>query len=148
MIEAGTDDLPFQQRLPYGAASALNESLLWPNYVSQPDPFLNNKTTKVRVAEILGGGSVVNGMFYDRGSAADYDAWESLGNSGWGWKGLYPYFKKGTTFHAPPKKTADDFNITWDPSAYVHHHSCLVAPNIKQVRQRPSQPWHCRLPVP
>ncbi|KAF1971169.1 alcohol oxidase [Bimuria novae-zelandiae CBS 107.79] len=118
VIEAGTDDLPFQQRLPYGAASALNESLLWPNYVSEPEPFLNNKIWKVRVAAVLGGGSVVNGMFYDRGSAADYDAWEALGNSGWGWKGLYPYFKKGTTFIPPPRKTAEDFNITWDPAVY------------------------------
>jgi choline dehydrogenase-like flavoprotein len=36
-------------------------------------------------------------MMYDRGSAADYDAWESLGNEGWGWNGLYPFFKKGNT---------------------------------------------------
>lgn len=34
-------------------------------------------------------------MMYDRGSAADYDAWEALGNKGWGWSGIYPYFKKG-----------------------------------------------------
>lgn len=34
-------------------------------------------------------------MMYDRGSAADYDAWEALGNEGWGWDGLYPFFKKG-----------------------------------------------------
>ncbi|KAL5401748.1 hypothetical protein PMIN03_011257 [Paraphaeosphaeria minitans] len=118
VIEAGTDDLPFQQRLPNGALSTLNESLLWPNYVSEPEPFLNNKTWNVRVAEVLGGGSIVNGMFYDRGSAADYNAWEALGNSGWGWKGMYPYFKKGTTFIPPPKATADAFNITWDTSAY------------------------------
>ena len=30
----------------------------------------------------------------NRGSAADYDSWESLGNAGWGWEGLYPYFVK------------------------------------------------------
>jgi len=43
---------------------------------------------------VVGGGTVVNGMFFARGAAADYDAWEQLGNPGWGWDGLLPYFKK------------------------------------------------------
>ncbi|KAF2265372.1 alcohol oxidase [Lojkania enalia] len=118
VIEAGGADDNFQQRLPYGAASALNTSLLWSGYVSDPEPYLGNKTWNVRVAQVLGGGSIVNGMMYDRGSAADYDAWEALGNSGWGWRGIYPYFKKGTTFVPPPANTARDFDITWDPAAY------------------------------
>jgi choline dehydrogenase-like flavoprotein len=42
----------------------------------------------------VGGGTVVNGMFFARGAAADYDAWEQLGNPGWGWEGLLPCFKK------------------------------------------------------
>jgi len=42
----------------------------------------------------VGGGTVVNGMFFARGAAADYDAWEQLGNPGWGWDGLLLYFKK------------------------------------------------------
>jgi choline dehydrogenase-like flavoprotein len=70
------------------------------------------------VAKVLGGGSVINGMVYDRGSAADYDAWEALGNNGWGWKGMEPYFKKGTTFQPPSEKTVEAFNITWDPNTY------------------------------
>ncbi|KAF1933166.1 GMC oxidoreductase [Didymella exigua CBS 183.55] len=118
VIEAGgAYDNP-NVRLPYGATYALNTSLLWTDYVSQPEPALNNKTWNTRVAQVLGGGSVVNGMMYDRGSAADYDAWEALGNKGWGWSGLYPFFKKGTEFIAPPQKLVDEFNITWDPSAY------------------------------
>jgi choline dehydrogenase-like flavoprotein len=103
--------------MPYGATYALNTSLLWSNYVSEPEPALNNKTWNVRVAEVLGGGSVVNGMVYDRGAAADYDAWEALGNKGWGWKGLYPFFKKGTEYIPPPASTAKEFNITYDPNA-------------------------------
>jgi len=43
---------------------------------------------------VVGGGTVVNGMFFARGAAADYDAWEQLGNPGWGWDGLLSYFKK------------------------------------------------------
>jgi choline dehydrogenase-like flavoprotein len=119
VIEAGGADDNFNQRIPYGASYALNTSLLWANYVSDPEPELAGKTWNVRVAEVLGGGSIVNGMMYDRGSAADYDAWEQLGNKGWGWAGMYPYFKKGTKFIPPPQKTAKEFNITWDPKAFV-----------------------------
>jgi choline dehydrogenase-like flavoprotein len=74
-------------------------------------------------------------MMYDRGSAADYDAWEALGNKGWGWSGLYPFLKKGNSYYTdddiiyadisigtefipPPQKLVDEFGISWDPSAY------------------------------
>lgn len=57
-------------------------------------------------------------MVYDRGSAADYDAWEALGNAGWGWSGLEPYFKKGTTYQPATPNVVEDFNITWDASTY------------------------------
>ncbi|KAF1362267.1 FAD/NAD(P)-binding domain-containing protein, partial [Lizonia empirigonia] len=56
-------------------------------------------------------------MAFDRASAADYNAWERLGNPGWGWDGLLPYFKKSTTF-TPPKLTGKDFNITYNASFY------------------------------
>lgn len=42
----------------------------------------------------MGGGSAVNGMFFDRGSREDYDNWAELGNPGWDFEGLLPYFKK------------------------------------------------------
>lgn len=54
---------------------------------------------------MVGGGTVVNGMFFDRGSKADYDLWEQLGNNGWGWNGLEPYFKKSDTYHPPDPAT-------------------------------------------
>ncbi|KAF2011512.1 GMC oxidoreductase [Aaosphaeria arxii CBS 175.79] len=118
VIEAGRADDNPNIRMPYGATYALNTSLLWPNYVSEPETQLANKTWNVRVAEVLGGGSVVNGMVYDRGSAADYNAWEALGNKGWGWNGMLPFFKKGTEYIPAPASTTKEFNITWDPKAY------------------------------
>lgn len=68
------------------------------NYVSVPQPGLLNQTQPVYSAAVVGGGTVINGMFFNRGSAADYDAWEKLGNPGWGWQGILPYFKK-VNFH-------------------------------------------------
>ena len=61
---------------------------------SIPQPGLDNRTSVLYTGAVVGGGTVVNGMFFNRGSAADYDAWERLGNPGWGWKDLLPYFKK------------------------------------------------------
>ena len=63
-------------------------------YISVPQAGLNNRTSLLYTGAVAGGGTVVNGMFFNRGSAADYDAWERLGNPGWGWEGLLPYFKK------------------------------------------------------
>jgi choline dehydrogenase-like flavoprotein len=105
--------------IPYKANDfTASAGLLWNGIKSSPEPALGNATYDVLVAKVLGGGSVINGMVYDRGSAADYDAWESLGNKGWGWKGMEPYFKKGTTFQPPSEATAESFNITWDAQTY------------------------------
>ncbi|TDZ58601.1 Dehydrogenase xptC [Colletotrichum trifolii] len=59
-----------------------------------PQTFLDGKTRNISQGKVIGGGSVMNGMCWTRGSAADFNAWEELGNPGWGWDGLLPYFKK------------------------------------------------------
>lgn len=46
----------------------------------------------------VGGGSLINGMCWTRGGRADYDAWAALGNDGWGWEELLPYFKKSENY--------------------------------------------------
>ncbi|KAL9125404.1 MAG: hypothetical protein Q9217_005389 [Psora testacea] len=64
------------------------------NYQSIPQPGLQGRSSTVYSGAVVGGGTVVNAMFFNRGSKADYDAWEKLGNPGWGWKDLLPYFIK------------------------------------------------------
>lgn len=64
------------------------------NYQSVPQPGLNDRSQPVSSAAVVGGGTVINGLFFNRGSAADYDSWLKLGNPGWGWIDLLPYFKK------------------------------------------------------
>lgn len=59
-----------------------------------PQVYLDGQTRGISQGKVVGGGSARNGMCWTRGSAADFDAWEELGNPGWGWTGLLPYFKK------------------------------------------------------
>jgi choline dehydrogenase-like flavoprotein len=57
-------------------------------------------------------------MLLNRGAAPDYDAWEKLGNPGWGWDGLYPYFIKSSKFDAPNPATVEEFNMTWGEESF------------------------------
>ena len=83
-----------------------------------PQIGINNATLAYPLGAVVGGTSAVNGMVFDRGSKSDYDAWEELGNPGWGWDGLFPYFKKSATYTPPNEETVEKYGFTWDESAY------------------------------
>ncbi|KIM21071.1 GMC oxidoreductase [Serendipita vermifera MAFF 305830] len=86
------------------------------NLTSIPQSAGENRTFFVQAGCVVGGGSAVNGMFFDRGSAGDYNLWRDLGNPGWGWDDLLPYFKKSETFHPPDSATVEDFGVTYNMS--------------------------------
>jgi len=98
-------------------ANSLNTGLMY-DITSAPDANTGGKGRPVYVGNVVGGGSVVNGMAFDRASAADYDAWEQLGNNGWNWNSMLYYFKKSTTFTPPSAANIQDFGITYDSSFY------------------------------
>lgn len=64
------------------------------NLGTAPQTFLDGLPRPLPQGKVLGGGSILNAMCWNRGGADDYDAWEALGNPGWGWQGLLPYFIK------------------------------------------------------
>lgn len=57
-------------------------------------------------------------MFFDRGAKADYDAWAELGNPGWDFKGLLPYFRRSTTFTPPDREIEEGWDVTFDEEDY------------------------------
>jgi choline dehydrogenase len=67
---------------------------LWSPLMSTPQTALDRTSYGVPCGRVVGGGSVVNAMFWHRSDAALYRAWVELGATGWGWTDLFPYFKK------------------------------------------------------
>lgn len=62
----------------------------------------------------IGGTSTINGMTYVRGDAPELDAWAALGNPGWDWSTLYPYYLRGESF-APPTEAQVAAGAAWNP---------------------------------
>ena len=62
------------------------------NNDSEPEAYLDNRSLHCPRGKVIGGSSSINGMVYARGHACDFDEWESLGASGWGYQDCLPYF--------------------------------------------------------
>lgn len=92
VVEYGYFDNDPAQLDPSSAANYRTINMF--NASSVPQPGLGGRVSGVFAASVVGGGSTVNGMMFDRGAADDYDNWEKLGNPGWGFSDLLPYFKK------------------------------------------------------
>ncbi|CAK4004037.1 Alcohol oxidase [Lecanosticta acicola] len=72
-------------------------------YMSEPVPTAGNKKYSMPRGRLLGGSSGINYLMYVRGSKKDYDGWRDLGNEGWGWDDMVPYFRKHQTLDPAEK---------------------------------------------
>ena len=94
LIEAGGKDNYPWIKIPIGYLFTMNNPKTDWCFKTQPDQGLNGRTLNYPRGKTLGGCSSINGMIYMRGQALDYDHWRDLGNQGWGWEQVLPYFKK------------------------------------------------------
>ncbi len=88
----GTDNSPLI-RWPAGYSRLSGERIRW-EWQTVPQRHLDDRRLLFPQGKIIGGGSSVNSMVYIRGNARDYDHWRALGNSGWGYSDVLPYFKR------------------------------------------------------
>src|SRR5260370_14160661 len=94
LIEAGPPARGFWIRAPAGMARLYrNERFNW-CYFTEPVTTMRGRRLYWPRGKVLGGSSSINGLIYVRGNSRDFDHWASLGNSGWGWEDVLPYFKR------------------------------------------------------
>jgi choline dehydrogenase len=63
-------------------------------YKTDPEPFCDGRELALPRGKVLGGSSTINGLLYIRGNPRDYDTWRQLGNAGWSYAEVLPYFKR------------------------------------------------------
>jgi choline dehydrogenase len=94
LLEAGGSDQRLWLKVPIGyGMSFYNPSVNW-MYQTEPDPQLNRRSAYWPRGKVLGGSSAINAMVFIRGQARDFNDWANLGNSGWSYQDVLPYFKK------------------------------------------------------
>ncbi|HWL81001.1 MAG TPA: choline dehydrogenase [Roseomonas sp.] len=94
LMEAGGQDKGFWIPIPAGFSKLLvNERFNW-RFETDPEPGTLNRRIVVPRGKGLGGSTLINGMIFVRGQAMDFDGWAQLGNRGWSYADVLPYFRK------------------------------------------------------
>lgn len=93
LLEAGKPDKRREIHIPTGAIRLLKTEYDWA-YETEPQPHLHNRRLYWPRGKTLGGSSSINAMIYIRGHPRDYDRWAALGNEGWSFTEVLPYFKR------------------------------------------------------
>ena len=98
LLEAGVRDSSPFIRMPAGYLRLMETGQVDWGYHTVPQKRCYNRTFYWPRGKVLGGSSSINGMVYVRGHASDYDRWAQLGNRGWSYSDVLPYFKRAETW--------------------------------------------------
>ena len=111
LIEAGGKDRSVFIHAPGGLLPIMHQGWFQWMHPSVPQKHAGGRVIHTPRGKVLGGSSSINGMVYDRGTRGDYDGWRQLGNDGWSYDDVLPYFKKLEDY----QRGADDFHGSGGP---------------------------------
>jgi choline dehydrogenase-like flavoprotein len=118
LIEAGGRDVDPWIHVPAGYyRNITNPSVTW-QFGSGPEPHLDGRIINWPRGRVLGGSSAINGLLYVRGQSQDYDVWRQLGNVGWSFQDVLPYFKRAED----QERGADAYHGTGGPLGVADVH--------------------------
>ena len=93
LLEAGGRDRNPLIHIPVGFTKLTSPNVNW-GFSTAPQAQMNGREMWYPQGRTLGGSTSINAMIYIRGHRSDYDEWERLGNAGWGYEGVLPYFRR------------------------------------------------------
>ncbi|KAJ5788245.1 Glucose-methanol-choline oxidoreductase [Penicillium paradoxum] len=120
VIEAGpsvlNDDDNGAINIPGRYGETIGSQYDW-KFETTPQPGLGGRSLPWPRGRVLGGTSALNFMAWNRGHRKDYDAWAELGNIGWGWDDLLPFFHRSERFHPPSATHQRHYRSSYDSQA-------------------------------
>ncbi len=94
LLEAGGKDNYPWIHIPVGYYKTMHNPKVDWCFHTEKDESMNNRSIRYPRGKTLGGSSSINGLLWIRGQSNDYDNWRQMGNNGWGWNDVLPYFLK------------------------------------------------------
>src|SRR5260370_1892889 len=94
VLEAGGRDRRFWIKTPIGYGRTFADPKVNWKYQTLPNPGLDGRRIYWPRGRVIGGSSSINALVYCRGMPADFDDWRQMGNVGWGWDDVRPYFER------------------------------------------------------
>jgi choline dehydrogenase len=113
LLEAGPDNRHLWLHIPLGFGRLFNNRRFNWCYETEPQPGCHNRKVIAPRGRVLGGSSSINGLIYIRGQAEDFNVWRQLGNTGWSFEEVLPYFRKAED----NERGADQFHGVGGPLA-------------------------------
>jgi choline dehydrogenase len=111
LLEAGGEDRNPWIHIPLGYGKLFNNAKVNWLYESEPEPEMMGRRIIQPRGKVLGGSSSINGLVYIRGQKEDFDHWRQLGNIGWSYDDVLPYFRRAED----QQRGADAFHGTGGP---------------------------------
>lgn len=98
LLEAGGSDKALKIAMPAALPFVYQDKRLSWNELAGPEPHLSGQSLDEKRGHVLGGGSTINAMIFNRGNPRDFDGWANQGLTGWGWRDVLPHFKRMECF--------------------------------------------------
>ena len=93
LLEAGGKDRSPLLKIPAGFAKLMGTKVNW-LFTTEPQEHMSNRSMFLPQGKVVGGSTSINAMLYIRGNRRDFDEWRDMGNEGWSYEDVLPYFKK------------------------------------------------------